>query len=236
MILKYLPFISTLVALLFAWSVLARYNHKRGTHLLMWGIGLVLFAAGTFAESFLALAWSDFILRLWYLSGAMLTAAWLGQGTVYLLVSKEKVAHASAAALAVISILSIALIAIAKIDPSTFDPHIAISTQYKTMMERSGFVTLLTVLLNIYGTITLIGGAIYSAYLFWRKQILPHRVVGNILIAVGAMFPAAAGTLINLGLSDYLYVSEFIGGTLMFAGFIAATSPQAVKQTQAVTA
>ena len=236
MILKYLPFISTLVALLFAWSVLARYNHKRGTHLLMWGIGLVLFAAGTFAESFLALAWSDFILRLWYLSGAMLTAAWLGQGTVYLLVSKEKVAHASAAALAVISILSIALIAIAKIDPSTFDPHIAISTQYKTMMERSGFVTLLTVLLNIYGTITLIGGAIYSAYLFWRKQILPHRVVGNILIAVGAMFPAAAGTLIKFGLSDYLYVSELIGAALMFAGFIAATSPQTVKQTQAVTA
>jgi len=236
MILKYLPFISTLVALLFAWAVLARYNHKRGTHLLMWGIGLVLFAAGTFAESFLALAWSDFILRLWYLSGAMLTAAWLGQGTVYLLVRQEKVAHASAAALAVVSIISIVLIAIAKIDPSTFDPHIAISTQYKTMMERSGFVTLLTVLLNIYGTITLIGGAIYSAYLFWRKQILPHRVVGNILIAVGAMFPAAAGTLIKFGLSDYLYVSELIGAALMFAGFIAATLPQTVKQTQAVTA
>ncbi|MBI5349191.1 MAG: hypothetical protein HZB77_07725, partial [Chloroflexi bacterium] len=121
MILKYLPFISTLVTLLFAWSVFSRYSLKRGTHLLMWGIGLVLFAAGTFAESFLALAWSDFILRLWYLSGAMLTAAWLGQGTVYLLVRREKVAHASAAALAVISILSIVLIAIAKIDPSTFD-------------------------------------------------------------------------------------------------------------------
>lgn len=236
MILKYLPFISTLVALLFAWAVLARYSHKRGTHLLMWGIGLVLFAAGTFAEAYLALAWSDVVLRLWYLSGAMLTAAWLGQGTVYLLVSREKVAHASAAALAVVSILSIVLIAIAKIDPSTFDPHIAISTQYKTMMERSGLVTLLTILLNVYGTITLIGGAFYSAYLFWRKQILPHRVVGNILIAVGAMFPAAAGTLVNLGLSDYLYVSELIGAALMFAGFIAATSPQAIKQTQAVTA
>ena len=236
MILKYLPFISTLVTLLFAWAVFSRYRHKRGAHLLLWSIGLVFFAAGTFAEAYLALAWSDAMLRLWYISGAMLTAAWLGQGTVYLLVSREKVAHASAAALVVISILSIALIAIAKIDPSTFDPHIAISTQYKTMMERTGLVTLLTILLNIYGTVTLIGGAIYSAYLFWRKQILPHRVVGKILIAVGAMFPAAAGTLIKFGLSDYLYVSELIGGALMFAGFIAATSPQAVKQTQAVTA
>ncbi len=236
MILKYLPFISTLITFLFAWAVFSRYSHKRGTHLLMWGIGLVLYGAGTFAEAYLALAWSDAILRVWYITGAMLTAAWLGQGTVYLLVRREKVAHASAAALAIVSILSIVLIALAKIDGSTFNMHVAISAQYKNLMERSGVVTLLTVLLNIYGTITLVGGAIYSAYLFWRKQVLPHRVVGNILIAVGAMFPAAAGTLIKFGLSDYLYVSELIGATLMFAGFIAATSPQAVKQTQAATA
>jgi hypothetical protein len=236
MILKYLPFVSTLITFLFAWAVFSRYSHKRGTHLLMWGIGLVLYGAGTFAEAYLALAWSDAILRLWYITGAMLTAAWLGQGTVYLLVRREKVAHASAAALAVVSIISIMLIAVAKIDGSTFDMHVAISAQYKNLMERSSFVTLLTVLLNIYGTITLVGGAIYSAYLFWRKQVLPHRVIGNILIAVGAMFPAAAGTLIKLGLSDYLYVSELIGATLMFAGFIAATSPQAVKQTQAAAA
>lgn len=236
MILKYLPFISTLVTLLFAWAVLTRYTYKRGMHLLMWGIGLALYAAGTFAEAYLALAWNDLILRAWYLSGAMLTAAWLGQGTVYLLVRKEKVAHASAAALAVVSIISIVLIAVAKVDAATFNPHIAISTQYKTMLERTSLVTLLTILLNIYGTITLVGGAAYSAYLFWRKQVLPHRVVGNILIAVGAMFPAAAGTLIKFGLSDYLYVSEMLGAMLMFAGFIAATSTQVVKQTQTVTA
>ena len=51
------------------------------------------------------------------------------------------------------------------------------------MLERTGLTIALTILLNIYGTIWLIGGAIWSAYLFARKQVLPHRVVGSILIA-----------------------------------------------------
>lgn len=233
--LKYLPFISTFVTFLFAWAVLARYTHKRGMHLLMWGIGLVLYGAGTFAEVYLSLTWSDPMLRLWYLTGAMLTAAWLGQGTVYLLVRKEKIAHGLALGLTLVSLLSVALVALAKVDGATYVAHVAISTQYKTMMTRDGLTTLLTIILNIYGTITLVGGAMYSAYLFARKQVLPHRVIGNILIAAGAMFPAAAGTLIKFGLSDYLYVSELLGAILMFVGFLAATAPQTIKQTQPIT-
>jgi len=44
--------------------------------------------------------------------------------------------------------------------------------------------------LNIYGTLALVGGAIYSAYIFWRKRVLFHRMIGNILIAAGALAPA----------------------------------------------
>ena len=48
---------------------------------------------------------------------------------------------------------------------------------------------------NIYGLLTLVGGAIYSAYLFWRKRVLPNRVIGNILIAAGALLIGTASTL-----------------------------------------
>jgi hypothetical protein len=84
----------------------------------------------------------------------------------------------------------------------------------------------LTILFNTYGTLTLVGGALYSAYLFWRKRILVHRMAGNILIAVGAFMPAMAGSFIKIGLVDMLYVSEFTGVVLMYAGFILATSVQ----------
>jgi hypothetical protein len=59
-----------------------------------WGIGLVLYGLGTFSEAFLELAWSPVMVRLWHLAGTMLTAAWLGQGTLYLLVHRPGVAHA----------------------------------------------------------------------------------------------------------------------------------------------
>jgi hypothetical protein len=65
---------------------------------------------------------------------------------------------------------------------------------------------------------------------------LPNRVIGNVLIAAGALFPAGAGTFIKLGLGDWLYVSELLGATLMFFGFWLATRPQPAEEPMRVTA
>jgi hypothetical protein len=86
-------------------------------------------------------------------------------------------------------------------------------------------------LLNTYGTLTLVGGAIYSAYIFWRKKVLFNRMVGNILIAVGAILPALGGTFIQMGMPDFLYLSEFLGAILMYIGFLQATVAVQVKAT-----
>lgn len=221
-----LPFVSTVITLAFAASVLNRYVRGRRKHSLMWGIGLVLYGLGTFSEAFLALRWSPFVVRLWYLCGAMLTAAWLGQGTIYLLIRKPHVADRLALGLLVVSLAAVALVLTARVDASAFRPAVPISSQYKDLMTRSGLTVLLTILLNIYGSLGLIGGALYSGYLFWRKRVLPNRVLGNVFIAVGALFPASAGTLIRLGLGDWLYASELAGAALMFLGFYLATQPQ----------
>jgi hypothetical protein len=60
-----------------------------------------------------------------------------------------------------------------------------------------------------------VGGAIYSAFLFWRKKILANRMFGNVLIAAGALSPAMGGTMLKAGYADMLYLSEFIGAILM---------------------
>ena len=75
------------------------------------------------------------------------------------------------------------------------------------------------------------GGAIYSAFLFWRKKVLANRMFGNILIAAGALSPAMGGSLLKAGYADMLYLSEFVGVILMFIGFSMATSgkPEAVE-------
>src|SRR5512143_4138761 len=85
-----LPFLASVVSFIFAFFVFKRYLARRGAHLLLWGIGMVLYGIGGFCEAYYgALGWNDLIFRLWYLFGAILVAAWLGQGTVYLLMRRR---------------------------------------------------------------------------------------------------------------------------------------------------
>ncbi|MFH1028202.1 MAG: hypothetical protein V1791_09385, partial [Pseudomonadota bacterium] len=105
-----------------------------------------------------------------------------------------------------------------------------LSTQYKDILTRSGWTIFMTVILNLYGTLTLVGGALYSAFIFWRKKVLFNRMVGNILIAAGALFPAIGGSFVKAGLVDWLYLSELAGVLLMYAGFLQATAPQAAPK------
>jgi hypothetical protein len=225
----YLPFLSTLVTFAFAAAVFMRYLRRRGPHLLMWTIGLLFFGIGTLAEVVLAFSFNGLVLKLWYLSGAMLTAAWLGQGSVHLLIRKRGVAWTLTGILAAVSLLAAALVLSAPITSAASAYNVAqpISSQYKDILTRGGATIALTILLNIYGTLTLVGGAIYSAIIFLRKHVLVNRMIGNILIAIGALAPAMAGSFVRLGLVDGLYLSELVGVVLMYIGFIQATTAPA---------
>lgn len=220
----YIPYLSTIVTFVFTAAVYNRYRQRGGIYLLLWAIGLFFYGLGTLSEVILSLTFNVLVLKIWYLTGAMLTAAWLGMGTVHLLVRKGSVAQAITWGLAIVSALAFILVISAPANSAVYDIARPASEQYKDILTRSGLVILLTILLNIYGSLALIGGAIYSAFLFWRKKILVNRLFGNILIAAGALSPALGGTFLKAGFTDMLYLSEFIGAVLMFFGFGLATS------------
>jgi hypothetical protein len=235
----YIPLLSTIVTFIFAAAVLARWRYKKPKHLLLWGLGLVFYGLGTLSEVILSFTFSPWILKLWYLCGAMLTAAWLGQGTVYLLVRKRGVADTLMIVLGIVSLIALVLVLVAPISSTAaaaYDVTQPISAQYKEILGRNGLIILLTILLNIYGTITLVGGAIYSAFLFWRKKVLVNRMLGNILIATGALIPAMAGSFVKAGLVDWLYLSELLGVVLMYSGFMLATASKPVENRQPASA
>jgi len=86
---QYIPYLSTVLTFAFTVSVFRRYLHRRAPYLLIWAIGLLLYGIGTLSEAILGLTFSGMVLKLWYLCGAMLTAAWLGQGSLHLLVRRR---------------------------------------------------------------------------------------------------------------------------------------------------
>ena len=235
---NWLSALSTIVTFVFVGAVFNRYRLKKGNHLLFWGIGLVFYGLGTLTEVILSVSYSTPALKIWYLSGAILTAAWLGQGTVFLLLRKKNWAKVLAAGLITLSLVALLLVAMAPVTDAAASYSVSqpASAQYKEILVRNGFIIFLTIFLNLYGTIALVGGAIYSAYLFWRKSILLNRVIGNILIAAGAMLPALGGTWVLAGLVDWLYLSEFVGVILMYVGFIQATATAKAPASQQAVA
>lgn len=252
-----LPFISAALMLGFTVHVLQRFFARRNLHFLFWGIGLAMFCAGSFAEAYLALAWNPWVFFVWYLFGAALNAAWIGHGSLALLVRRRWV-HGVTVMLVLGSLLAgyLMLNVMPKLDTAVFTTDKLISEQYGTKVLKDGEaappdaetaimtyrgepvtvvrgllplgspVRLTTPFFNIYGLITLVGGAIWSAYLFWRKRIMPNRVVGNVLIAAGALSIGFASTLTRLGYGQLLYAGELVAAILMFAGFRIAARPQ----------
>lgn len=213
-----LPLASAVLSFVFAFAVIKKWNARRShKHLLVWGIGLIFYGIGGAAEAYTgAFGFNPFVLRVWYLFGAVLVAAWLGQGTVFLL-ARDKWVKITTVILTLASVAAAIAVFVAPVN-----------AEYQAGAELTGkafgvtWVRMITPFFNIYGTVTLVGGALYSAYLFWRKRVLPHRMIGNILIAVGAMAPAFGGILNRFGLPG-LYIGEFVGVFLMYIGFLEAS-------------
>ncbi len=229
----FLPFLSSLISFVFAYFVFKRYVSRRGPHLLLWGVGMIFYGIGGFCEGYYgAFGWNPLVYRLWYLFGAILVAAWLGQGTVYLL-AKRKWAHGLMALLFVGSLYGAYKVFSAVLDPNLLTASLHTGSELSGHAIVTDGVRALTPIFNLYGTVTLVGGAIYSAWIFFRKRVLLHRTVGNILIAVGAIAPAFGGAFSRMGIPAALYIGELLGAVLMFIGFHRATTAIGEKRGEA---
>ena len=213
-----LPALSSTVSFIFAFFVLRRWWYGRRLYSLFWGLGMIFYGIGGAMEAYYGFfGWNPLVFRLWYLFGAVLVAAWLGQGTIFLLVRKRW------AYWLFYVLLAASIYAAFKVFTAELDLTLMINGELSGHAIVTPGVRILTPFFNLYGVIALVGGAIYSAWIFWRKRVLFHRVVGNILIAVGALMPAFGGAFQRAGLPVALYLGEFLGAVLMFIGFMYAT-------------
>ncbi|OGN93727.1 MAG: hypothetical protein A2Z75_01985 [Chloroflexi bacterium RBG_13_50_10] len=133
-------------------------------------------------------------------------------GTLYLLVPR-RLAHTIMVLLLAFSLYAALKVYVATINLSNL--HVL------TGVAMPQEVRLLTPIFNTFGTVALVGGAIYSAWVFWRRRLMPHRVISNILIALGALLPAIGGTHLRLGGGlPLFYIFELLGIIVIFVGFL----------------
>lgn len=264
-IMAVVPFASAIILAILTYDLYRRFQKYHGTHrhLIFWAVGLGMFGIASLCDAILELTYSELAFIGWYLFGAILNAAWIGQGTLFLLFRKRWVLLSSVL-LAMASILTAALLLSTPLDPSAFQVGVPIAEQYADREYKAGDVIparvtlqtreyrgqqvqvipgvlplgapirLATPIFNIYGTLTIVGGALYSGYLFYRKRILPNRVLGNVLIAAGSLAVAGAGVLNRFGLGGFHSFAQLIFAVLMYYGFILASKPAALQEGETV--
>lgn len=245
-----LSIISAAVSGVFAVIVLRRWYEKRRPHLLAWGIGLVMYFLGTLSQVILAVTWSPLFFGLWYWSGALMVAPWLGQGTAYLLIRRGSIARNLQMALLLVAIMTLPwTLFFTEFNEDAWHRGADITEIYRDFEqadgsiqpgimpgEMRGTVRFFSPVMNTWGTILLVGGAIYSARLFRRKQIMRNRMVGNWLIALGGLLPALGGVFIRLGDPSFKYLGEMGGAILIFLGYWITTNvPEDAAQKRTAT-
>lgn len=232
-----LSLVTTLVTAIFATIVLRRWYVGRRKYTLAWGIGLVMYCLGTFSQMVLAITWSPFFFGLWYWTGALMVAPWLGQGTAYLLIRQGNIARNIQMALILVGVMTLPwTLFLTPMNADAWEPGQDITTIYRDFEENGvvvregimtgsarGTVRFFSPIMNVWGTVLLVGGAIYSARVFRKKGIFRDRMIGNWLIASGGLLPAFAGVLIRLGDPSFKYFGEMGGAILIFIGFLYAT-------------
>jgi hypothetical protein len=210
----YLPILTTVFSAYFLAHIFGRYLKKGGNHLLWWSIGVFTYGVGTFFESAITL-WgnSPLLNKSWYVAGAILGGYPLAQGSVYLHLKNRKANILSAITVPFIIFASICVF-LSPVNLSlleTFRPSgAALEWQW---------VRLLTPFINIYSAIFLIGSAALSAYKFFKTPLGRNRAIGNILITIGAILPGVGGGMAKAGMVEALYLGEFVGIILIYAGY-----------------
>ncbi len=215
MLLYYIPLLTTSFCVFFAYILFRHYSAKsNSTHILWWGFGVVTFGVGTLLESMITIfGWSDPLFRSWYIAGALLGGAPLAQGTVYLML-KKRTAHILSVLLVAAILFGSTLVILTPLDYSLVKTHVP---QGDVIIWS--WIRLISPFINTYAFIFLVGGAILSAVRYRSKPDMKHRVKGNTLIAIGAILPGIGGAMSRAGYTEVLYVAEFTGILLIYAGY-----------------
>ena len=218
----YIPILTTIISFSFAVVLYKHWRRKPDAKYLMWWtIGALCFGIGALTESINVLVgWSIFNMKAWYISGALLGAFPLAQGTVYLLLKKKTADVLAWFFIVYVAAASIAIL-LAPVDMSLVDP-----TRLTGKVMTWTWARLFSILPNTYAMIFLVGGAAWSAIQYARKLNSGSRVLGNWLIAIGALFPAIDGIFTRFGYGESFFFTKLIGISLIWAGYRVMTQTQ----------
>lgn len=225
------PVVNVIVTALFAGAVLRQYLQRHRIYQLYWAIALSMAFLATLAYVFMIVvrptsAAGELFFRLYYILGAALMPSWLGLGSIAL-VTKPNIVRICLIVLSALSVLAIVLISIANINMQKLS-QVAGTPGTGILQPGAWLPTIIT--LNTLGVLAVVGVAIYSGWKLIRRQSnvagfrTSNLLWANVLILVGDLLNAAAGTLARfLGLQSSFWLIMALGWSVFFVGVLLAS-------------
>jgi hypothetical protein len=211
--------VASAVSAVFAWVVFRRFTLSRRPAFAAWAAGLLIFAGAAGCQA----AGEHFgfnapLFRAFYLLGGVLGVVWLSMGTMFLL-APRRVARAATIVLVVVTVAMAVDAAVVPVDTTRLGTAAGVLGD---AISQGSALHYGAVVLNILGTLILVGGSAWSAYRLWRDRGGVDRVVCNVLLTLGALVIAAGFSAAKIagGSLDSLGVYEAIGIAVMFVGFL----------------
>ncbi len=202
------------VSAVFAGIVLWQFAQRRRAYQLIWAVALLMsaLASGGYVLA-LPPQSSDAGFRIYYALGAVLMPAFLGLGSIFL-VAPRRAADATLAALVNVGALGAGAVLTAPLNGQALAQ---LNGGPGTGVLEPGIWLPITIVLNTFGVVAVVGVAIYSAI---RRR---STLLANALIAAGDLVIGVAGSMARTGLPQLFWVTMLAGWVIIFVGFLAAT-------------
>ncbi len=217
------PAVVAAVSLVFAVQLYKQYQERRRAHQLLWTLSMVqAFVASVAYILTVALNGHPLFFKIYYIFGALMVAAYLGLGSVYL-VASPAVARACAAGVVLFTVLGAAGIIMAPVNVSEL---VSLNGGAgKGVLENKGLWLGQLIVMNLFGTFGVVIPALVSALRLSRRQAAPGFARGNILIALGVLVIGGAGSAARLGAGGF-WLTMALGYVIAYAGFRTITAAE----------
>jgi len=217
------PLITGLIGLVYVGLLLAQWWRRRKPHQLAWATGFLFYAVAALMEAYSEYTggWNETVYCIYIVLAASMVG-FLGLGTLYLITKTRTLGNLYL--IFIIMCMGIFFYGVFTVELITENLVAGITVGGSALGPGSSFPRIMSLPLNITGTLLLLGGSTWSIIKFWPKKEYRYRVWANVLIIIGTLVIAGAGSMARAGQTSGLYFAEMVASAILLAGFLMAST------------
>ena len=215
------PMATGLIGFIYVGLLLAQWAKRRKPHQLAWATGFLFYAVAALMEAYSEYTgtWDPTVYRFYIVMAASMVG-FLGLGTLYLITKRRTLP--TIYLVFVLGCLAVFLYGVFTTDLIEENLVAGITVGGTALGAGSSFPRVMSLPFNITGTLLLLGGSAWSIIKFWPKKEYRYRVWANVLIIIGTLIIAGAGSMARAGQTVGLYPAEMVASAVLLAGFLLA--------------